>query len=377
MRGQAAITPQANAAAAEPPTALPTLPAWRISSSIEAAYGYKDNLLLSHAEEARSAFARGRAQLFVMGVPPGPFDYSFFGEVGGSRYFSPIAIVNDAGDRETVDHDARAWLNFEPGYSIGEHLKFSLPFAGYYRDEVFDVSLTDVKREVRPLKVWGGSVSPTLHWTIHPAWWLEASATGDRRRYDDDSDNSRIGGGQLRLGWKPVSWLATRLTTARRWRGYDTRVQYNSGGFPQNNTQLKIAEREAELRFDITWDKAETWKTTTRIGRLDNRDNGSGYFSYRVKSAGQELTWETKHWLAEIEATANRSDFDVQKAGLGSDPPARLKDGYTGSARLERVLSEKWTIFAVYTWERRRSNDEIESYVVNEGLLGLRWSWVK
>jgi hypothetical protein len=225
--------------------------------------------------------------------------------------------------------------------------------------------------------MWGGSVSPTLRWAFHPAWWLEASATGDRRTYDDHSDDNRIGTGQVRLSWKPLGWLETRLTTSRRWRNYDTRVQYNDAGFPEaGSKKLKIAEREAELRFDLTWDKAESWKTTTRAGLQDYRDNGSGYFNYRMKSVSQELSWETNRWLADLEASASRIDFDLQKVGLG-DPPPLLKDGYTGTIRLERVLSPRWTVFAVYTWERRRSNDEIASYVVNEGLLGLRWSWVK
>jgi hypothetical protein len=40
-------------------------------------------------------------------------------------------------------------------------------------------------------------------------------------------------------------------------------------------------------------------------------------------------------------------------------------------------LSPQWGVFAAYKWERWRSNDRIASYVMNEGLLGLRWSWEK
>jgi hypothetical protein len=28
-------------------------------------------------------------------------------------------------------------------------------------------------------------------------------------------------------------------------------------------------------------------------------------------------------------------------------------------------------------WERNRSNEVIASYYLNEGLLGIRWSWEK
>jgi hypothetical protein len=54
-----------------------------------------------------------------------------------------------------------------------------------------------------------------------------------------------------------------------------------------------------------------------------------------------------------------------------------VRDEFTGKFLLERKLGSRWTIFSSYSWQRVRSNDVVASYVVNEGLLGLRWSWDK
>jgi hypothetical protein len=343
-----------------------------LSGELETAVGYKDNLLLSHSDEKRSAFVRGRAEVFALHLSEkSPFDCSVFGEVNGTRYFSSVVV-----EGERIDHEAGAWLNVEPGYRLGDSLKLTLLLLGYYRDEVMDVSDTEVRRSIVAWKIWSGSVAPTLRWTFHRAWWLEASATGERTRYDDHSEDSRLGGGEVRLAWRPVARVEVRLTGRQRWRDFDSRVQYDLVGFPVADTRLKVAEREGELRLNLTWDKAEQWKTVTRANLMDYRDNGTGFFDYREKGVSQELEWKTDRWLARLEGRASRLDFDVQTTGLGFARPL-LKDRYSAEIRLERMLSSRWAVFAGYTWERRRSNEEISSYMVNEGLLGLRWSWVK
>jgi hypothetical protein len=248
---------------------------------------------------------------------------------------------------------------------------------GYYRDEVLDVSDTVLRQTVVAWKTWSTSITPTARWSFHRAWWLEASATGDRTRYDDHSQDSRLGGGELRLGWRPTARIETRLTARKRWRSFDSRTQYNAAGFPRAGTRLKVAEREGEGRLILTWDEAEHWRTTTRARLMDYRDNGSGFFDYQEKGISQELEWMSDQWLVQIEGAAGRLDFDLQVVGLGSAPPPLLKDRYSAELRIERILSPRWTVFVGYTWERRRSNDELASYAVNEGLLGLRWSWVK
>ncbi len=263
------------------------------------------------------------------------------------------------------------------GYRIGDAWKFSWTTTGYYQDEVFDASASEFERSVAEIKVHGGIASPTVRWTFHRAWWMEAHASGERKRYADESNDGDMGEGGLRLGWAPTAKWEIKLIATRRWRGFDDRPRYNVAGFPLAGTELKIAEREGELRFDLTWDDAGRWRTTTRATLLDYRDNGSGYFNYRESRITQEVEFKGRRWRARLGGTARRKDFEVQTVGFGIAPPSRIKDDFSAELRLERKLTSHWTLFGEYSWERVRSNDFLAAYVVNEGLLGARWSWEK
>lgn len=346
---------------------LAAQPKWGVSTALNASYGYKDNLLLSFADREQSAFARGSVELLLLRVPDGAFEYSFFGQADRTRYFSA----------QTVDHDAKVWVRMEPGYRLSESLKLSLPVTGYYYDEVFDVSDTQVERLVAELKAKGLLAGPVLRWDLTSAWWMEAQATGQRERYDDGANDARIGEGALRVGWSRGERLELRLTGAERWRDFDRRNQYSSSGVEQPRTALKIAEREAEARMDLRGGPDRRWRSITRASVLHYADNGSGYFNYREKKMAQEIEWRREPWFVRAGASAGRLDFEVQRVGLGIDPPARLKDKFSADLHVERALDVHWTIFAGYSWERSRSNDRLASYTVNEGLLGVRWSWDK
>ena len=346
---------------------LSALPKWSTSTSVAASYGFKDNLLLSFADEERSPFLRGSVELLLLRVPQDRFDFSFFAEAEGTHYTSA----------RTQDDDAKIWVQAEPAYRVGETLKFALPLTGYYYDQVFDVSDTDVERLVAELKVTGMMVGPTVRWDFHPSWWIEGQGVAQQKRYMDRVNDGDIGEGSVRLGWTRGSWFEARLSGTQRWRDFDSRAQYSSAGRELVDTHLKIAEREGEVRFDVTWDEAARWETTTRMSLLHYRDNGSGYFNYREEKIAHELEWNSEPWLVRIGGSASRIDFGVQTVGLGINPPARLRDEYAGEFHVARKLNPRWTIFGGYTWERSRSNDSIASYTVNEGLLGVRWNWEK
>ena len=331
-------------------------------------FGYKDNLLLSFVEEERSPFARGGVEFVLVRVPQDRFDFSFFAEAEQTHFTSG----------RTVDDETKIWVRAEPAYRLGETLKFSLPVTGYYYDQVFDISDTDIERLVAELKVKGFLIGPMVRWDFDPSWWLEGQAVGQRKRYDDRAYDGDIGEGTLGLGWAYGGWFEARLSGARRWRDYKSRTQYSApAGRELPGTVLKVAEREGELRFDIAWDDAARWQTSTRAKLLDYRDNGSGYFNFRERRVAQELEWDAEPWRLSIAGSASRIDYELQTVGLGIDPPARLRDEYGGQFHVARKLNARWTIYGGYTWERCRSNDPVASYTVNEGLLGMRWSWEK
>ena len=346
---------------------LAAQPRWSLSASLDANYGYRDNLLLSASAEERSPFVRGVAEFVALRFPTGPLEYMFFVQGEGTRYLEGVSVKDQS----------RAWAQTEFGYTFGDALRIGLPITGYYHHEVFDVSDTDVERTIAELKVKGAMVGPAVRWRFLPSWWVEAQATGERKRYEDGVNDGTVGEGAMRLGWIHSERLEVRLIGIQRWRNFDERARYNSAGRELAGTELKISERELQTRFDVAWDADKRWQTTTRLSLLDYRDNGSGYFSYRERRADHEIEWKRGAWLVRAGAAASRIDFDVQTVGLGIEPPARLKDEFSAELHLERKLSERWTVLAHYTWERSRSNDPLASYRVNEGLLGLRWGWEK
>ncbi len=344
---------------------LAAQPKWSMATAVEAGFGFKDNLLLSSIAEERSSFARGGMEVLVLRVPTGTLDYSLFAQAEGTRYFSG----------RTVKDEATAWFQTEPAFRPRADWKLALPLTAYYSDRVFDVSDTEVERLVAELKMSGVKAGPTLRWSFHPAWWIETQAIAERKRYEDGANDGRVREGAMRLGWSIGKRAEARLTGAQRWRDFDFRPQYSAAGRELAGTRLKIDEREVEGRLDVKWDEAARWRSTTRGGVLHYRDNGSGFFNFRETKIDHELEWSDERWLVRLGGTVRRIDFGVQTVGIGINPPPRLKDEYSGELRLERKIARGWTALAAYEWERSRSNDRIVSYVVNEVLLGVRWSW--
>lgn len=343
------------------------LPKWSVFASVESAFGFKDNLLLSSSAEERSAFARGAVETVVMRVPTGALDYWFFAEAEGTHYLTG----------RTVENEAKIWIHNELGWRAGKDWKFNLPITGYYNNHVLDQSDTEVERLAAEIKVAGAMAGPVVRWAFRPDWWIETQATAQRERYAGGANDGRVTHAILRLGWKLGDRAEIRLSGNRRWRNFDARAQYSAAGRELFDTKLKINEEEGEVRLNLKWGRQRRWQSATSAGIRHYRDNGSGYFDYREQKVDQEVEWSSGDWLVRLNGAARRVDFAVQTVGIGIAPPPRVRDEFELDVRIERKLNSRWTILGGYTWERSRSNEWIASYVVNEGLLGVRWSWEK
>ena len=353
-------------AAAAPPT-LAALPKWSVSASVESSFGFKDNLLLSSSAEEQSAFARGAVEAVLLRVPTGPVDYWLFAQAEGTHYFTG----------RSVENESKVWIHNELGFRAGRDWKLNLPITCYYNDNVLDQSDTEVERLAAEIKVAGVMAGPVMRWAFRPDWWIEAQATACRERYADGSNDGWVTQAAFRLGWSVNERVELRLSGHQRWRDFDSRAQYSAAGRELAGTQLKIGEDEGEIRLNVKWDRAAHWQTVTRAGIRHYRDNGSGYWDYREQKIDHEVEWNGGAWLVRLNGVARRVDFGVQTVGVGISPPARLRDEYELELGVERKVNSRWTILGGYTWERSRSNDPVASYVVNEGLLGVRWSWEK
>ena len=361
---------------------------WSASANLQTGFGYKDNILLSHTSAEGSSYALGGVEALLWHRPLARIDYFAFINAEETRYFTS----------QVVHHEAQAFAQVEWRYRLGDTFKFSLDGQGYYLDQIFDVSDTDVRQVVAVLKVKGVTFGPTLRWTPVSWWWVEAQGIGKRefsppgdiisRSFDGGplpqtneaqltGASNRSGGGTVRLGWRPSTRFEVSAEGIERWRDFDSRPQYDSDGRALDGTILKITEREGGLRFDVTWDAAARWKTTTRVSTLHYYDNGSGFFNYHQRKLEQTLEWTTDKWLVRLDGSARRLEFEVQTVGIGISPPARIKEEFIAQLRVERKISSRWTVFGEYDWERSRCNDLIAAYRVNQGLLGAKWSWEK
>ncbi|MES2694919.1 MAG: hypothetical protein V4773_15720, partial [Verrucomicrobiota bacterium] len=152
---------------------LATMPKWSISTLLDTAYGYRDNVLLSALEEESSPFVRGVAEFLLLRLPTGAFEYTFFLQGEHTRFLRKVAYIDPAtAEISEVDHEARIWAQSEVGYRVSETLRFGLPVTGYYTDQVFDVSSIETRRDVAALSVLGGFVAPVARWAFLPSWWV-------------------------------------------------------------------------------------------------------------------------------------------------------------------------------------------------------------
>lgn len=340
---------------------------WVSFGSAETGFGFRDNVLLSHAGEERSSFVRGGVDATVWRVPQGRIDYLAVMSVAGTRYFSA----------KTVNKEAQAIVLTEWRYRIGDVFRFSVEGRAYHFDQIYDASDTDLQKVVAEVKTSGVAVGPMMKRKLFYALWIEASVAGKRETFPDGVNNRSMHDGSLRLSWRPVKRLEAIVAASVGRRDYDRREQVSVSGRTLSGTVLRVAEREIEARIVATLGATSHWKTSTRATELNFTDNGSGYLNYQHRKISQEIEWTTDDWVVTIEGSARRVEYEVQTVGLGVAPPMRIRDDFAGRFRVERKLSPRWVAYAEYTWERNRCNDQFASYSMNEGLLGIRWNWEK
>lgn len=358
-----ALSPELRALLAE-------LPRWSYSAGAHAGVGFKDNVVLSHINPQGSGFTRSGADFFLWRTPLLPdrgTDYFAIGRVETTQFFR----------HDIVDHEGEASLMAEWRYRKDDTFTFAADVNGLYFDQVLDVSDTDIQRVVIVSKKTVARLALTARWSPRNGWWGEVQVGPKNERYRDGFNNARVEEGSTVLGWRPLPRLEMRALVGQSRRSFSTREQYSIGGRPLAGTQLRIIERDAEARFDFTLDEAGQWKATTRFGKVDYTDNGAGFFDYRQTRVRQRLEWKNKRWTLQLEGTAKRRDFAVQTVGVGISPPLLVREKFDASLHLERKLSDRWSVYLDYFWERSRSNEPIASYRMNEGLLGATWSWEK
>jgi len=341
---------------------------WASWGSVQMGIGFRDNVLLSHADEERASFVRSGFDAWACHDPLGRADLLTGITATGTRYLSADAA------KKAIE----AIVLAEWRYRLSDSLKLTLANSGYYFDQIYDAASENDPRPVgSEVETLGGSVGPKLRWMFRPTLWFEVQASGKREVFPDGFYNRGLLDSSGRVGWHPNKRVEVSVAGTARRRGYDRRPQNSISGRPLSGTRLTVEEREGEARVDATLDQAGRWKVVMRAGVLRYEDNGAGYLNYRHRRVAQELEWQSDNWVVAVEGSARRVEYEKQTVGLGIAPPRRVRDDFSGRLRIERKLNARWTAYAECNWERNRSNDELSSYSLNEGLLGVRWNWEK
>lgn len=348
-------------AAALPPGVEP-LRTWEITGNVRTSLGYKENVLLSAVRSENSALAQVEGEVFLWRLPTEHFEALAFANATFTRF---VDSTENPREWQAFAHAEARWL-------APHNLQATLTAEGYHLDQVFDLSVTSADRDTVRLAVDGGLASAALRWDARPATWLELKPTVQRDRYDDGSDDNTQ---RIVRGTVGHKFLADRLEVAvsaqSLRRTYDRRPRYTIAGRALAGTELIFQQREGEARVTAAWDQARHWTTTTAAALGTNRDNGSGYFDYRLRYVRQELVWSRAPWKVRLTGRIARYDYDVQTEGIGIAPPKRLKEEFRARARIERTLTKRTTLFADLTWERSRSNDRLANYRVKTVFAGV------
>ncbi len=337
---------------------------WHPSATLRASVGWRDNVLLSPFAPIDRAF--GRAEVEAMLLRPMHEHWEFLSFVSGDvlRYFSPP--TETAGEQQWALHAEGRWQPLEP-------LRVSLKGAGYFRDMVVDFSETEARREVAPTRVYGGYAMAATRALLPGGFAFEPSIQvrrTDYREYAGDHEEVRSGG---RLEWERGSALAISVAGFEGRRDYDKRPNYSASGRVLPGTHLKFRLRDGEVRVRTGGIRVDgEWNVAATVGRLENRDEASGYFDYDQERARLELGWEGVLWRVGLDGEAKRTEYRIQTVGSGITPPPRRADDTAATLRVERLLTNRWTLFAENHWERSRSNEREFSYRMNTVLAGVQ-----
>ena len=347
-------------------------PTWTASASLDATGGYKDNVLLSSTDPFSSGFARTGLEALLWHLPKGKVDYFAFLNGQYTRYFQHTA--DQLG--RPVDHEAQAFAGVEWRWRQPDRLGIALDAQVYYLDQVFDVSLVPTLRTYAALKMTGAKTGPTVRWTLFHHVWIEGNPMIERQKFQDHLNDARIRQLSGRVGWTPNDRFEISIGASEQRRDFDRRPVATEEGI-KPTLLLRVKEREADGRVVATWGASRHWRTNSRGGIREYRDNAEGFLNYRDAFGRQEIEWSAGKWLIRVEAEVRRRKYAHQFAEGGISPPPVVKNDSALLLRVERQVSAHWTLLAQVDEERSRSNDAIASYRMKEGLLGARWSWEK
>ena len=339
---------------------------WEHTVTLRGSVGWRDNVLLSPFAPLGRAFGRGELEAFLWRPARNQWELVSFLSGDVVRYFSPPPETS--GEQQWFLHGEARW---QPTGA----LRLALKGDAFFQDTVIDLSETEATRIVAPTRAQGAFATATPRLKLPGGFTLEPAVQAKRTDYRDfPGDYSQTGLG-ARLEWKRSDALRLAAAWFEHTRRYSQRGQFTAGGRALAGTHLRFRQRDGEFKLATSFTARGRWTAAAIVGRLENRDGGSGYFDYDQNRGGLEFRWEGTKWKVALDGEAKRVTYRVQTAGIGIAPPPRLTEPFDTLARIERRLDAAWLLFAEHRWEKSRSNEAEFSYRDSTVIAGVERSF--
>lgn len=343
------------------------IPTWEWETTLIGSLGYKDNILLQPEPTESSGFWRTDLESLLWRYPDGHTEFVAMLGFTDIRYFST----------EETDGEQSGFLHGSWDWMTTSWSTLSLPGQVLYQDQVLDMSVTEAEPTIGQIQVFSFSVDP--EWGVALTRDLGLAVVGLYRSdiFKAGPDDFQDAGGRVRLNYSPSFWGDFELRHSVFQRDFETRLQYTSGGRPIPDTELKVLERHTEGRFKFKFRPKARWTFDTKVGYLEYRDNGSGYFDYDRRRAGLEVVWTPGPWRVLVQGGISEYDFLSQIIYIEEtdELEQREKEDLYGQFRVERNLSDTLRWHFDLEAERSTTNEEYGTYNTYTVHSGVAWSF--
>jgi hypothetical protein len=221
-----------------------------------------------------------------------------------------------------------------------------------------DVSETETNLTRLLVEGVGVSLKPKWNHTFSPGWEMRLEAVGGPQLYWGEVDSYWEAGGKLSLlrTYGQKSELSLNFQSLH-WL-YVDREQNNLQGEPVPGTSLAFWRPEVFAQWRHNWDEQRRWTTTTKLGWLQNVDNGSGYWDYDRLALSQKVRWRQGGW--EIAAGARFGWYLYREQFVGTERRERVYT--TIDLRVERRLGKHWFAYVSGESDWNWSNQSLDQY---------------
>ena len=330
-------------------TNLLPLAVWDMSARVTTGFGYRENVLRSSVAQENSAFFNTSADVSFMRFTDSDAYVSFFLLLDETEYF----------DSPSVDYERFLAGTIQAAIPVGVNDELGGQFNGFYQHQVVDLSETQTSQMRTLVDGYTSTLSPYWKHTLGDGWAVQAETELLRQLYsgDDLSDYwAPAAGVRLIRSYGHRSELS--VYGQSKYLAYDARERSDHGGEALPGTSLVYQQNEMGGQWRHNFDKAQQWRTRSKLNYKLSHDNGSGYFDYNRLQFSQQLRWKKPRWEVKSNVCFNWYSYPEQEI----DDERYERSSIVLDVRIERRLGKRWLLYSFAEREWNMSNDELDQY---------------